>query len=208
MAVVYIVQKQMRYDPAKRGLVPRFNLEPARQYGDLKFLLDSQATPLSPDTTVACLQERLREFSENDYLLLVGNPCLMGWACAMAAEKAGGVLQLLQWHSAEKRYIPVRAELFGGDHSKDEADARKKPTTELCSQWIDVRDKMGRPRRLKFTFDFTRWADGESMVHNEDFELDGQFLTYNDVCERFGRDSIDSNIDALVESIAQRTRQP
>lgn len=114
MAVIYVIQKQMRWDERKRGLVSRFNLEPARQYGDsFVFLLPSTATPFSPEPVLEELRKRLEPITGEDYLLLVGNPCFIGWATAIAADRTEGHVNLLQWHNKESRYIEVRANVFG-----------------------------------------------------------------------------------------------
>ena len=113
MAVVYIIQKQMRYDERKRGLVPRFDLEPAKQYGELCYLLSPTAEPTDPEPVLKALRERLEHVTADDYLLLVGNPCLIGWATAIAADRTEGRVNFLQWHSRERRYLAVRAKIFG-----------------------------------------------------------------------------------------------
>lgn len=113
MAVVYVIQKQMRYDDRRRGLVSRFDLEPAKQYGELVFLLSSTAEPFSPEPVLEALRERLAPIKPGDYLLLVGNPCLIGWATAIAADLTEGQVNLLQWHGKERRYIEVKANIFG-----------------------------------------------------------------------------------------------
>ena len=112
MAVVYVIQKQMQWDERRGELVSRFNLEPARQYGDFVFLLPSTAGPFSPEETLEQLREKLEPITPDDHLLLVGNPCLIGWATAIAADLTGGQVNLLQWHGKERRYIEVRANIF------------------------------------------------------------------------------------------------
>ena len=112
MAVVYVIQKQMRYDERRKGLVSRFNLEPAKQYGELVFLLDTAAEPFNPEPVLKVLRERLEPITAEDYLLLVGNPCLIGWATAIAADRTDGDVNLLQWRARERRYLAVSANVF------------------------------------------------------------------------------------------------
>lgn len=113
MAVVYVIQKQMRWDHRKQALVSRFNLEPAKQYGEFVFLLGATADPFSSEPVLEVLRERLEPITAEDYLLLVGNPCLIGWATAIAADRTDGQVNLLQWHANERRYIAVQANVFG-----------------------------------------------------------------------------------------------
>ena len=58
------------------------------------------------------LNEKLAGYKPTDYLLLVGNPCLIGWAVAIATHKTGGSVRLLQWSGKDKKYIGILANIF------------------------------------------------------------------------------------------------
>jgi len=109
MAVVYVVQEQLRWDEREQKLVPRFNLEPAKQYGRLEYLLPATASPFYPREIVRTLKNKLIDARGDHYLLLIGNPCLIGMATACFALQTGGVVNMLQWHTREKRYVVVEA---------------------------------------------------------------------------------------------------
>ncbi|MCK5600420.1 hypothetical protein KAR91_01020 [Candidatus Pacearchaeota archaeon] len=109
--IVYVVQNQMRFDREKGELVPRFNLSSAEQYGELSYLLSPSASPFNPEGVLKEMAERLADFTSEDYLLLVGNPVLIGMASALAADIAG-VVQFLQWSGKDQKYITIRAEVF------------------------------------------------------------------------------------------------
>jgi|SRR3990172_10437902 len=109
MAVVYVIQEQLRWDERTQKLVPRFNLEPARQFGELKYLLPSTASPFYPREIIRVLKDKLAEVTFRDYLLLIGNPCLIGFATAVMSVRNSGVVNMLQWHTREKRYVVVQA---------------------------------------------------------------------------------------------------
>lgn len=111
MSKVYVVQNQHRWDSQKQELVPKFDLKKAEQYGDIEFLLSPKAKPFQPAAVIAELREGLRYYRSEDYLLLIGNPCLIGWAVALAAERADGRVNLLQWNGSEQRYLPIRSTL-------------------------------------------------------------------------------------------------
>ncbi len=112
MSRVFVVQKQMRFDRPSGELVPKFDLGAANQYGDLVYLLSPSAAPWNPESILPELRERLGDFSSCDYLLLLGNPCLIGWAVAVAAQANDGQITLLQWNGKEKRYIPVESNIY------------------------------------------------------------------------------------------------
>ena len=107
--IVYVVQKQMRFDDEIGELVPRFDLEPAQRHGKIKYLLSPTASPFRPDNIIQDLHDKLCNFTKNDFLLLLGNPCLIGLSCAIAANYTDGDLKLLQWRGVEQDYITIEA---------------------------------------------------------------------------------------------------
>lgn len=108
MSRVFVVQKTMRWDESKGELVPKFDLEPAREYGELEFLLSPTAAPFNPETILGELHRKLADIQETDYLLLVGNPVLIGMVCAIAADYSQGCFNMLQWSGKERKYLPVK----------------------------------------------------------------------------------------------------
>ena len=109
--IVYVVQNQLKREGTR--LVPKFNLDPAKQYGPLKFLLTPNANPFKPEHAINELTSGLEHFDQKDHLLLIGNPCLIGWAVTIAAYAADGPINLLQWHGKDRRYIPVTGDPLG-----------------------------------------------------------------------------------------------
>ena len=106
MSKVYVVQQALKKD--ERGkLVSKFDLSSAAEYGELVFLLSPNASPFNPEPIIEELHEKLEEFQQEDYLLLVGNPCLIAWAASVASQYSGGQLNLLQWHGIQRRYKDV-----------------------------------------------------------------------------------------------------
>lgn len=110
MPRVFVVQCQHKMGDAGR-LVPKFDLSTAAQYGEIVFLLSPTASPFNPAPIVAELSEKLEDFGDEDSLLLIGNPCLIGWATAIAACQNDGFVRLLQWSGQTRSYIPVEADL-------------------------------------------------------------------------------------------------
>lgn len=107
---VFVVQNQHRQD--RDGVLqPKFDLEPARQHGELVFLLSPTARPFRDVEIVDELHRKLRDYGPADHLLLLGNPCLIGWATAIAAHHNGGRVQLLQWDGRNREYAVVGCDL-------------------------------------------------------------------------------------------------
>lgn len=107
MAVVYVVQKHLKLDEETGDLVPRFDLSAAEEYGQLRFLLSPNARPTNPQPLALDLHSKLCDYTEDDYLLLVGNPILIGMTAAVAAYYTDGRVNFLQWHGRERRYVAV-----------------------------------------------------------------------------------------------------
>ena len=116
---VYVVQDQRRYDKDTGKYVNKFNLTSAEEHGELKYLLTPTASPFHPETLMPELWDRLKDFSDADALLLIGNPILIGWATAIAADANNGHVTLLQWHGRDRKYIPVTAQVFDVDGQAD-----------------------------------------------------------------------------------------
>lgn len=114
---VFVVQEQHRFDHSIGRLVPKFDLSPAEQHGRLVYLLSPTASPFSlgsvdtPGTVLAELMDKLQQFGDDDHLLLIGNPVLIGVATAIAADCNDGRVRLLQWSGKDRRYISVSASL-------------------------------------------------------------------------------------------------
>lgn len=114
MSKVYVVQNQHRWDREKEAFVPKFDLAKAQQYGELVCLLSPTAAPFHPGPVVEELRSKLEWYEEGDYLLLVGNPVLIGCAVAIASQATKGRVRLLQWSGTDQRYIPVEVNLGDG----------------------------------------------------------------------------------------------
>jgi len=111
---VFVVQNQHRWDARTERLVEKYDLSPAREFGELVYLLGPKAAPFRPDTVVPELKEKLETFGDEDFLLLIGNPVLIGLASILAAEANEGSLTMLQWSGKDQKYMPIKIEgLFG-----------------------------------------------------------------------------------------------
>lgn len=113
MSKVFVVQKQQRWDAARGMMVPKFDVEPARQYGELVFLLSPTAAPWNPDSIIGELRGKLIDFTSEDFLLLIGNPVIIGWTVTLAYQRTGGWLNLLQWSGKDGSYRCIPCNLGG-----------------------------------------------------------------------------------------------
>lgn len=100
--MVYVVQAQSNK-----------NLLPAEKFGQLKYLLPEGANiTYSGGQLANQLMVRLSKFSDEDYLLLVGDPAAIGIATAVASHHNQGKFKFLKWDRQEQRYLAVETCLF------------------------------------------------------------------------------------------------
>lgn len=108
---VFIVQKQQRWDDTKNELVPKFDIEPAKKFGEIIYLLSPTAGPWNSGSIIAELKQKLSEYTPNDFLLLIGNPCIIGWTVALASQRTGGKIKLLQWSGKDRTYLAIPCDI-------------------------------------------------------------------------------------------------
>jgi hypothetical protein len=111
MSHVFVVQRQHKLVQATNELVPKFDLTPAEKYGELIFLLSPTARPYNPQPVIDDLRRSLAGYTSDDYLLLIGNPVLIGLAMSVAARSGDGRVKLLQWSGKKQEYIPIEVDL-------------------------------------------------------------------------------------------------
>ena len=92
---------------------PKINIVGATEYGDLKFLLPEFSQMIfSPGPLVRKLRQGLKDFTTKDYLLLTGDPALIGVACSLVSDTTNGKYNLLKWDKQERKYYPIQINLY------------------------------------------------------------------------------------------------
>lgn len=113
MSNVYVVQRQMRFDHDKGVLVPRFpTIAQAEKWGPIIYALEPNAHPYDPEAAIGTLHSSLKDFCEDDYLVLVGNPILLGLATAICAHYNSGKVRFLQWSARTGDYVLIPSAIF------------------------------------------------------------------------------------------------
>lgn len=109
MSIVYVVQDVKRISHRTGELESKYDLTRARRFGELVYLIDGQVRSYSQSSVsdaVARVSGGLANFKQEDYLLLVGDPVLIGVACGVAM-RATSQLKLLQWDKRRFDYEMV-----------------------------------------------------------------------------------------------------
>ena len=103
-SIVYVIQAV----PGTRDGAPKINIVGAQEFGEIKVLLDEDKQIMfSPAPMVRKMKRMLKDFSDNDYLLLTGDPAMIGVACSVVSEVNNGKYKLLKWDRQERQYYPI-----------------------------------------------------------------------------------------------------
>ena len=110
MSKVYLIQ-DIPVD--KETGKPKYNVLGAQKFGEIVTLLPvySQII-LSPGPLVIKLRTLLKNFTTNDYLLLSGDPAIIGVVCSLVSDQTNGKFKLLKWDRQEKTYYPIEINIF------------------------------------------------------------------------------------------------
>lgn len=93
-----------RFDAASHLWIPSVEISPAEKFGKLVVMLPPNAARAGLAPCVAAMKERMEDFTEEDYLIGIGDPSLIGAASCIAARKTGGLLRMLKWDRMAKDY--------------------------------------------------------------------------------------------------------
>ena len=90
-----------------------FDLTPAAEYGDIEGVMPAGSSLLSTVPMVRTMRDRLANFSDDDYLLPVGDPSAIMAAGGIASEMKNGRGKILRWDRATRRYIVIQFDVSG-----------------------------------------------------------------------------------------------
>ena len=103
---------------------PKINIMGASNYsssGKFNFLLPEFSQIIfSPGPLVYKLRQGLKDYTSEDYLLLTGDPAIIGVACSIVSDITNGKYKLLKWDKQERKYYPIEINLY----EKGEVDER------------------------------------------------------------------------------------
>ena len=106
---VYVIQE-----------MPYKDVLSAEEYGELKSVIEPGfQLLLSPDPVTEKIKNVLKDFNDNDYLLLIGDPSLIGIACAVACDINMGRFKVLKWDRRREKYFPIEINTRGNENDKN-----------------------------------------------------------------------------------------
>ena len=109
LPIVYVIQEIAGTKDGK----PKINILGAAEYGTFKFLLPELSQMIfSPGPLIFKLRKSLKDYSTKDFLLLTGDPAIIGVACSIVSDITSGKFNLLKWDKQERKYYPIHINLF------------------------------------------------------------------------------------------------
>jgi hypothetical protein len=106
MNKVYVPQVPSKMDESTRVWIPTVNLQPAQRFGTVEVLLPPGANRLAIKPLTDVIKEKLQDITEDDYILALGDPTIIGIVSVVAARNAGR-LRVLKWDRNSRDYFPV-----------------------------------------------------------------------------------------------------
>ena len=105
---VYVLQEL----PGTKAGAPKINIMSASKFGEFKFLLPEFSQIIfSPGPLIFKLRSLLKDYNVKDYLLLTGDPAIIGVACSIVSEFTNGKFNLLKWDKQDRMYYPIAINL-------------------------------------------------------------------------------------------------
>ena len=109
LPIVYVIQEIAGTKDGK----PKINILWAAEYGTFKFLLPELSQMIfSPGPLIFKLRKGLKDYNTEDFLLLTGDPAIIGVACSIVSDMTTGKFNLLKWDKQERKYYPIHINLF------------------------------------------------------------------------------------------------
>ena len=109
---VYVVQEI----PGSQAGTPKINIMGAAAYSttnDFNFLLPEFSQMIfSPGPLIFKLRKGLKNYTSEDYLLLTGDPAIIGVACSIVSDITNGKYNVLKWDKQERKYYPIEINLY------------------------------------------------------------------------------------------------
>ena len=109
---VYVIQEI----PGTQAGNPKINIMGAASYstsGKFNFLLPEFSQMIhSPGPLIFTLRKKLKDYKPRDYLLLTGDPAIIGVACSIVSDITNGKYNVLKWDKQERKYYPITINLY------------------------------------------------------------------------------------------------
>jgi hypothetical protein len=112
MPTVFVVQES-----------PGKDIIAAASFGNIEVLMPpNRQIMFSPVPAVRHIRDKLRNFSDEDFILAIGDPVAIGVACAIAADINAGRVKILKWDRLNTRYYPVTIDIHPERRAREDGN--------------------------------------------------------------------------------------
>lgn len=111
MSKVFVVTEPITYKDGRPE--PAFDISPALKYGDIIVLTKHNHSMFASVPMVKHLREQLKDYSDNDYILPVGDPVTIAAVAAVASDINQGFFRMLKWDKRQRSYYVVDINAWG-----------------------------------------------------------------------------------------------
>lgn len=105
---VFIPQEPRRRDPDSGDWMPLFDLSPALKFGVIEILMPHGPILLDTAVVIASLKAQLKDYTDDDYIMCIGDPSAIAAAVLVAGSINKGKITLLKYDRVEKRYNSIK----------------------------------------------------------------------------------------------------
>ena len=92
---------------------PKYNILGAQKFGQIVTILPERSQIImSPGPLIHKLKNELKDYTTDDYLLLSGDPAIIGVVCSVVCDITYGNFNLLKWDRQEKTYYPIEVDIY------------------------------------------------------------------------------------------------
>jgi len=106
--IVYVPQIPTRRNKQTGEFEATIDLTPASAYGEIVVLLPPGKVMLSPAPWVQKLKQKMKDFSDDDYIVSCGDPNAFSAATCVAHDNNRGRYKTLIWDGRQRRYIATQ----------------------------------------------------------------------------------------------------
>lgn len=107
MSKVFILQEPMKKDEVTGRMMPVMDFRRVIEYGEPIVILPTGRVSLTPGPTIDALTEALKNYTDDDYLVSVGDPTAIFVAAMIVGDRNNGKVNLLKWDKVSRQYIKV-----------------------------------------------------------------------------------------------------
>jgi hypothetical protein len=87
----------------------------ALEYGAVRVILPAEIqvvdNPIQKKLVIETIEDTLKDFSDDDYLLLSGDPATIAISFGVAALNNNGRVRILKWDRHQEAYLPIDVEI-------------------------------------------------------------------------------------------------